>query len=184
VSRHLCVVVCGAGPASDVGTLIAAAQQDGWTVRIIATPAALEFLDVPALEAQTGHPVRHAYRRPHEPRVATPPPDAIIVAPATFNTINKLATGISDNYALGTVGEAIGSGVPVIVLPFINTAMAARVPLRTAVASLRDEGVDVLIGPEAFQPHSPGSGNERIATYPWGIALNRARSRALRRDSS
>jgi Flavoprotein len=35
-------------------------------------------------------------------------PDAIIVAPATFNTINKWAVGISDTLALGLLTEAIG----------------------------------------------------------------------------
>jgi hypothetical protein len=34
----------------------------------------------------TGHPVRTSYKLPDEPDVL-PPPDAILVAPATFNTV-------------------------------------------------------------------------------------------------
>jgi phosphopantothenoylcysteine synthetase/decarboxylase len=83
----LTVIACGAGPASEVGRLVELAQERGWTVQVIATPAALGFLDVPALEAQTGSPVRSQYRAPGEPR--SRPADAIIVAPATYNTINK-----------------------------------------------------------------------------------------------
>jgi hypothetical protein len=93
-ARVLTVVVCGAGPASEVGQLIKLAQEQGWSVQVIATPAALDFLDVPALETQTGSPVRSQYRSPGEPR--SRPADAIIVAPATYNTINKWARGISD----------------------------------------------------------------------------------------
>ena len=58
----LSVIVCGAGPASDVGKLVKLAQQRGWSVQLIATPAALAFLDVAALEALAGSAVRSAYR--------------------------------------------------------------------------------------------------------------------------
>jgi phosphopantothenoylcysteine synthetase/decarboxylase len=85
------VVVCAAGPASEVDTLVTAAQATGWDVHLFATPAALEFLDLLALEALTGHPVRSSHRGDGQARGSTPHADAIIVAPASFNTINKLA---------------------------------------------------------------------------------------------
>ncbi|MGH3305798.1 MAG: flavoprotein, partial [Streptosporangiaceae bacterium] len=134
--RLLAVIVCGAGPASEVGPLIKLAQGRGWTVQVIATPAALAFIDVPAIEAiQTGAPVRSQYRTPGEPR--SRPSDALIVAPATYNTICKWAQGISDTYALGNLAETTGLGMPVVVLPFVNTALAARAPFRRSVEELR-----------------------------------------------
>ena len=110
--RVLTVIVCGAGPASEVGQLVKLAQEHGWTVQVVATPAALDFLDVPAIEALTGSPVRSQYRKPGEPR--SRPADAIIVAPATYNTINKWAQGISDTYALGILAETTALGVPIV----------------------------------------------------------------------
>jgi len=53
--------------------------------------------------------------------------DAILVAPATYNTINKWAQGISDTYALGVLAETTGMDVPTVVLPFVNAALASRV---------------------------------------------------------
>ena len=109
----LTVIVCGAGPASEVGQLVVGlAQEHGWTVHVVATPAALDFLDVPAIEALTGSPVRSQYRKPGEPR--SRPADAIIVAPATYNTINKWAQGTGDTYALGILAEttALNLGCP------------------------------------------------------------------------
>jgi len=151
--RVLYVIVCAAGPASDVGKLVTLAQQQGWDVQIIATPAALDFIDTESLEAQTGHPVRSQYRKPGQPR--SPQADAIIVAPATYNTINKWANGISDTYALGVLAEAPGLGIPVIVLPFVNTALAGRHAFEQSVSTLRAEGVRVLLGPDEFEPHPP-----------------------------
>lgn len=52
--RVLSVIVCGAGPATAISTLITLAQERGWTVQVIATPAALDFFDQPAIEKQTG----------------------------------------------------------------------------------------------------------------------------------
>jgi phosphopantothenoylcysteine synthetase/decarboxylase len=171
--RVLAIVVCGAGPASEVGQLIKLAQEQGWSVQVIATPAALDFLDVPALETQTGNPVRSQYRSPGEPR--SRPADAIIVAPATYNTINKWARGISDTYALGVLAETTALDVPIVVLPFVNSALAARAPFRRSVEDLRGEGIRILLGPGGVEPHEPRTGGDLIPNYPWRLALDETR---------
>lgn len=176
MTRCLYVVVCGAGPAGDVDRLIRQAQQHDWTVQLISTPAGLDFIDVEALEELTGNPVRSEYRKPGQPRSKLA--DAIVVAPATYNTINKLAAGISDTYALGVVGEAIGLGVPVVILPFVNSALASREPFRRSVDSLRAERVEILIGPDLWEPHPPHTGGEHFEAFPWASALDRAMSSA------
>jgi phosphopantothenoylcysteine synthetase/decarboxylase len=170
--RFLSVIVCGAGPASEVGTLINLARDRDWTVQVIATPAALPFLDIAAIEDQTGAPVRSQYRKPGEPRSRLA--DAIIVAPATYNTINKWAQGISDTYALGILAEATGMHTPIVVLPFVNSALASRAPYRHSVDELRREGVHILTGPGGIEPHEPHTGANLIAGYPWHRALDEA----------
>ena len=170
--RVLTVIVCGAGPASEVGQLIKLAQEHGWTVQVVSTPAALDFLDVPAIEALIGSPVRSQYRKPGEPR--SRPADAIIVAPATYNTINKWAQGISDTYALGILAETTALGVPIVVLPFVNSALAARAPFRRCIEELRREGVHILLGPGGVEPHEPHTGSGLIGRYPWHLSLNGA----------
>ena len=176
-SRHvLTIVACGAGPAAAIGTCVELAQDRGWTVQVIATPAALEFFDATAIADQTGSPVRSQYRAPGEPR--SRPADAIVVAPATYNTINKWAQGISDTYALGVLAETTGLAVPTIVLPFVNTALAARAPFRRSVESLRAEGIRILLGPGGFQPHPPRTGGSLTDSYPWHLGIHEA-ERAL-----
>ncbi|MFI6502129.1 flavoprotein [Nonomuraea typhae] len=151
--KVLYVIVCAAAPASDVGRLVSLAQDAGWEVQIVATPQALDFIDVPALEARTGRQVRSRYRKPGEPK--PPRPDAIIVAPATFNTVNKFAQGITDTYALGLMAEAPGLGIPVVVLTFVNAALSGRAPFRRSVESLREEGVVVVEGSDGEQDEQP-----------------------------
>jgi phosphopantothenoylcysteine synthetase/decarboxylase len=171
-ARLLSVIVCGAGPATAIGTLVKLALNRGWSVQVIATPAALGFLDQAAIEGQTGNPVKSQYSAPGSPRSQVP--DAIIVAPATYNTINKWALGVSDTYALGVLAEITGLGTPVVVLPFVNSALASRQPFRRSIDALRTEGVRILLGPGGVEPHPPRTGGDLISSYPWHLALDEA----------
>ena len=172
--RVLSIVVCGAGPAVEIATFVKLAIDRGWIVQVISTPAALEFFDQAAIEGLTGTPVHSQYSAPGSPRSRIP--DAIAVAPATYNTINKWAQGISDTYALGVLAEQTGLGVPIVVLPFVNAALASRAPFQQSVKSLRAEGVSILFGPGAIEPHQPHTGGSLIDTYPWHLALDEAES--------
>lgn len=67
----------------------------------------MRFVNVDALEAKTGHTVRSEYKQPGTPDLL-PSADAIIVAPATCNTMAEWAAGISDTLPLGMPVEAYG----------------------------------------------------------------------------
>ncbi|MFJ4966620.1 bifunctional phosphopantothenoylcysteine decarboxylase/phosphopantothenate synthase [Streptomyces sp. ADI96-02] len=161
----LYVVVCAAGVAGEVGELITAAQRAGWAVGVVATPQGLGFIDAAAVEAQTGYPIRSAWRTPGEPR-PLPPPDAIAVAPATFNTINKWAAGISDTLALGILCEAHGLGIPTALLPYLNTAQAAHPAYLPNLDRLRTMGVRI----GTREPHDRQA-TEGTARFRWEEAL-------------
>jgi phosphopantothenoylcysteine synthetase/decarboxylase len=152
--RVLYVVACAAQPARDIGTLVELEQRRGWAVCVIATPRAATWLDVALLERQTGYPVRSDYKRPDEPDVL-PKPDAVAAVPATFNTINKWAAGISDTLALGILNEAVGLGLPTAVVPYVSPGLAAHPAYARSLDVLRDCGVR-LVPAEGLQPAEPG----------------------------
>jgi phosphopantothenoylcysteine synthetase/decarboxylase len=172
---HLQIVVCGAGPAVDVTHLVRTAQEQSWTAAVTATPNAMDFIESQTIEGLTGHPVRSTYQSLPGTGRSLPAADALVVAPATYNSINKIALGLADNYAMTSVAELIGRQVPTVIVPFVNAALAARAPFRHAVASLRDEGVRVLLGPDdRWEPHPPGSGTARQKAFPWTVAFETA----------
>ncbi|SIR08393.1 flavoprotein [Micromonospora avicenniae] len=170
---HLQIVACAAGPAADVTRLVTTAIQQSWTTAVTATPSALDFIDAEAIERLTGHPVRSNYQSAGRTHRSLPVVDALIIAPATYNSVNKIALGIADNYALTTVAELIGRQVPTVVVPFVNAALAARAPFQRAVANLRDERVRVFLGTDdGWEPHPAGSGGSRQKAFPWTAALD------------
>jgi hypothetical protein len=143
----LYVVVCAAGAADGTGPLITAAQEHGWEVGVIATPTAYGggFFDVDDVVARTGRPVRSAWRTPADPR-PFPPADAMVVVPATFNTLNKWAAGIADTLAVATLCEAYGAGVPVLALPCVSAELARHPAYGDSVRRLRGMGVTFADG--------------------------------------
>ncbi len=159
--RVLYAVACGGPPAAQLPGFVGFAQERGWDVCVIATPDGTKFVDAARLAAQTGHPVRSQYKHPDEPDVL-PPADAFVVAPATFNTINKWAQGISDTLALGLLNEAVGLGLPIIAVPWPNAALARHPVFQRSIAALRQWGVRVILDPARL---SGAAGDP--AVFPW-----------------
>jgi phosphopantothenoylcysteine synthetase/decarboxylase len=162
----LYIVACGGYTAGQLEDFIRRLQKQGWEVCVIATPSALRFMDTARLEALTGHVVRYEYKQPNELDVL-PPASAMAVVPATFNTINKWANGISDTLALGLLNEAIGLGLTIVVAPTPNAALAKHPAFIASVATLRSWGVRILFDPEKYPLPEPGAGLSAADFFPW-----------------
>jgi len=139
---------------------------DGWDTCVIATPSARKFMHADRLAEISGHVVRHEYKQPGEQDVL-PPPDAVVVAPATFNTINKWAAGISDTLALGMLNEAVGLQLPIIAVAFPDVALARHPAFRNSVEILRSWGVRLIFDPERYPLPAPNMGPAAVELFPW-----------------
>ncbi|MGN9821916.1 flavoprotein [Streptomyces sp. SD11] len=178
MNRTLYLIACGAPPARHISTGIRAAQAAGWDVCLILTPRAYTWAvedaeegvdEIEEFRKLTGHPVRTDYKLPSQPD-ELPPSDAFLVAPATFNTLNKWAAGIADTLALGLLTEAIGLGRPIVALPSFNTAQARHPAFERSITTLREAGVNVLLGEGAYVPRPPGQGRPR--EFPWQLGID------------
>jgi len=81
--------------------------------------------------------------------------DILVVAPATANTLAKLAHGLADNLV---TEAALAHRGPVLVAPAMNPRMWAHAATRQNVETLRDRGV-VLVGPDEGE----------VAEGEWGV---------------
>ncbi|MEV5957315.1 flavoprotein [Streptomyces sp. NPDC051987] len=164
-----------APPVFDIATVIRDAQARGFDVCLGLTPTANRWLgdQLPALAELTGHPVRSEYKLPGEPDV-WPKADVILLAPATFNTVNSWAAGITRDFVVGVVAEGIGKRIPMVTMPCVNAAYVQHRAFERSVADLREMGVQVLYGEGGFVPNQPGSGKPK--EYPWQLALDAVQS--------
>lgn len=120
--------------------------QLGHRVRTVATASALKFIGPATLEGLTGEPVRSdtfapgaALEHVHLTRWA----DAVVVCPATANTLNRLAAGLADDLP-GALFLAHDWTKPWLVAPAMNPAMWSHPATVAAVAKLRTWGVRFL----------------------------------------
>ncbi|WBB57978.1 flavoprotein [Streptomyces sp. WMMC500] len=172
-NRVLYLLGSAAPPVLYVEDVVKRAQARGWSVCLGLTPTAARWLDdqVPRLAELTGYPVRSQYKLPHEPDV-WPPADVAVVAPATFNTLNQWALGITEKFVVGIAAEGIGKNIPLVTMPCVNAAYVRHTQFTSSIETLRSMGVHVLYGEGGFVPNEPGKG--RPDAYPWDLALEAA----------
>ncbi|AZP14762.1 flavoprotein [Streptomyces aquilus] len=172
-TRVLYLFGSAAPPVFDVAQVIHNAHERGFDVCLGLTPTAARWLapQLAELERLTGHPVRSEYKLPGEPDV-WPTADVIAVAPATFNTINSWALGLTHDFVVGVAAEAIGKNIPTVTMPCVNAAYVQHHGFERSVAELRAMGVGVLYGKDGFIPNQPGQGKPK--EYPWHLLLDAA----------
>ena len=83
--------------------------------------------------------------------------DLILIAPATANTISKVAMGIDDTPVTSTVTTAFGSGIPIVIVPAMHASMYKHPILGENITKLEQLGVE-FIGPRMAE------GKAKIAT--------------------
>jgi phosphopantothenoylcysteine decarboxylase/phosphopantothenate--cysteine ligase len=110
----------------------------GHDVVPLVTPGAERFV--------TAETFRALARRPagDDPYLHLTRADLMVVAPATANTIAKLAHGLADNLL---TESALAHRGPLVVAPAMNVRMWEHPATQANVALLRDRGVEI-VGPE------------------------------------
>ena len=108
----------------------------------IATPNAAPVIAVRELSSIPGNRLVESY---FDAAILPRPPEGLVlVAPCSFNSLNKLAHGLADNLALSLTSEAIGRGTPVIVALSLNPPLYRHPLVGRSVATLREWGVHVI----------------------------------------
>ncbi|GAA2858302.1 flavoprotein [Actinoplanes cyaneus] len=158
------LIVCGAPLARRVGDMAHALVEAGWHTQVVGTPMAIDWVD-PAM--QSALDIRFDFRAPAQQRVRTDI-DALIICPATFNTANKIAAGIADNYAVSLACESIGQGLPVVMAPMVNNKLWGHFKWESTLAALTQAGVrllDIQTGKPGTDPVESGSGKAVVSRF-------------------
>jgi phosphopantothenoylcysteine decarboxylase/phosphopantothenate--cysteine ligase len=133
----------------------------GHDVQVVATDAALRFVGKPTLEAISRNPVHtDLYEGVSEVRHVAigQAADLIVVAPATANTIAKLAAGLADDLLGNTI---LASKAPLVLAPAMHTEMWQNPATVANIAALRARGV-TIVGPASGQLTGTDSGLGRM----------------------
>ena len=163
--KHILLGVTGGIAAYKVAYLVRELVTQGAEVRVVMTEAATKFVTPLTFSTLSGHEV--ALRMWHEDQSTDSEvgtrhidlatwADLMVIAPATANTIAKIATGMSDN--LLTV-LALACRAPLVLAPTMDADMYVNQTTQDNVAILKERGVFVIspeVGEHASGLHGPG----------------------------
>ncbi|MEA2481201.1 MAG: phosphopantothenoylcysteine decarboxylase / phosphopantothenate---cysteine ligase, partial [Thermoleophilaceae bacterium] len=138
--------------------IVRLAMKAGHAVRVVQTPASLNFVGRATFEGITGAPVlidewerdpaRGAYPGDAEPDHAAIShlelvrrADVYLIAPASANTLAKLAGGLADNLV---TSSALASPAPLVLAPAMNDKMWHHAATRANLALLAERGATVV----------------------------------------
>jgi phosphopantothenoylcysteine decarboxylase/phosphopantothenate--cysteine ligase len=153
--------------------LVRLATKAGHAVRVIQTRTSLEFVGRATFEGVTGAPVLVEEFEPDPARGAYPGDpapdhdpishlelaarcDVLCVAPASANTIAKLANGLADNLLSSA---ALANTAPLVIAPAMNNRMYEHPATRRNLELLRERGARIV---------EPGTGS-LASKGEWGV---------------
>ncbi len=146
------IVLCITGSVAAVECPIIARglMRHGAEVYGVMSPAACNLVHPYLIEWATGNrvithltgQVEHVSLGGQSPGHA----DLILVAPATANTISKVANGIDDTPVTTTISTAFGAGLPILMVPAMHETLYRHPIILENIEKLKSHGI-VFIGP-------------------------------------
>jgi len=149
--KHILLGITGSIAAYKAATLIRLLSKAGAEVKVLMTPMAKQFITPLTMATLSKHPILVDFYNPENGdwnnHVSLGEwADYYLIAPASANTLAKMATGVADNLVLTTY---LSARCPVIVAPAMDFAMFKHPATRSNLEILRSNGVSII---------QPGSG--------------------------
>ncbi|MFH1788478.1 MAG: flavoprotein [Candidatus Altiarchaeota archaeon] len=165
------VAVCGSVAAVRVPELVRELKRHELDVECVMSDAAAEIIHPNVLEWASGSKVITRLTGACE-HVALCGVEgeakALVICPATSNTISKIACGIDDTPVTTFAATALGSGIPVIIVPAMHISMYYNPFVVENIKNLKKQGV-VFIEPEITENKAKLPGEDVIVEEVLGV---------------
>jgi phosphopantothenoylcysteine decarboxylase / phosphopantothenate---cysteine ligase len=181
--RRIVLGITGSIAAVEIPKIVRELIRHGAEVRAVMSPDGARIITPEAVEFATGHPpvlrlsgnVEHVtLLGPGEGRA-----DLYLIAPATANTIAKIAHGIDDTVVTSCASVALGGGVPMLMVPAMHSLMGENPAVRESREKLAKWGVSFLYGTHAEGEAKIASPEEVAAAVIHMLAAGPWRGRRL-----
>ncbi|MFQ5576125.1 MAG: bifunctional phosphopantothenoylcysteine decarboxylase/phosphopantothenate--cysteine ligase CoaBC [Anaerolineae bacterium] len=161
--RKIVLGVCGGIAAYKSAALTSKLVQQGALVNVALTGAAQKFITPLTFQALTHRRVYadifHLPPDENIPHIAlAKQADLLLIAPATANTLAKIANGLADNLLAAV---ALATSAPILVAPAMESDMWQHPATQTNIARLVEWGVSV-VGPAEGRLASGATGRGRM----------------------
>ncbi|NHV61124.1 MAG: bifunctional phosphopantothenoylcysteine decarboxylase/phosphopantothenate--cysteine ligase CoaBC [Candidatus Verstraetearchaeota archaeon] len=144
--KKIALCICGSVAAIKAPDLARELMRNGAEVFAIMSPSAQKLISPTLLEWATGNPVitELTGKIEHVQLGGKGGVDLILIAPATANTIGKIAAGIDDTPVTSLATTAIGSGIPVMIAPVMHGSMYRHPLVSENLKKLSSLGIKII----------------------------------------
>ncbi len=144
--------------------LIRDLKREGASVISAMSPSAVSMIGKTIMEWATGNPVLTEITGNIEHISMFDDNTILLVAPASYNTIGKMANGISDNIPSLFFSYALGHGNSIVVVPAMHRDMMENPVNKENIETLKKHGV-LVVDPEYDDTKAKIADNDRIIDY-------------------
>ena len=148
--KHILLGITGSIAAYKAAMLCRLLRVAGAEVKVVMTPTAKEFITPVTMATLSKNPIAVEFYNPengdwHSHISMGEWADCYLIAPATANTLAKMAYGIADNLLLTTY---LSARCQTVVAPAMDCDMFCHQATQENLAKLRERGVVILESPE------------------------------------
>lgn len=180
--RHVALLLTGGIAAMKAPFIARALRRQGADVVAFASSEALRYVAEEALEWSTTHAVITRLTPAAEHLSDEDPFDAYLVAPATYNTINKMRHGIADSVVTAALGSALGrmeqGGTQVLVAPTMHGTLHTSI-LSESLRALSEMGVRIIPPREDYGKHNIPAEERLVAEVARAVSESGLKGRRI-----
>lgn len=144
--KKVALCVCGSVAAIKAPDLARELMRNGAEVFVVMSQSSQKLVSPTLFEWATGNPVvtELTGRIEHVLLGGKGGVDLVLIAPATANTIGKIAAGIDDTPVTSLATTAIGSGIPIMILPAMHGSMYSHPIVSENLKKLSSLGIKII----------------------------------------
>jgi phosphopantothenoylcysteine decarboxylase/phosphopantothenate--cysteine ligase len=180
--RRVALLVTGGIAAMKIPFLARALRRQGAEVVAFTSQEALRFVTAETLAWSTVNPVVERLTAAAEHLSDSAPFDAYLLAPATYNSINKIAAGIADGVVTSAAASALGrlerGKTAVLVAPTMHGSLHNRI-LVESLQRLHAMGVRVIPPRDEYGKHNLPDERALVAEVARAVSRSKLKGRRI-----
>lgn len=168
--KTIVVGITGSIAATECFSAIRELIRNGANVIPVMSKGAQDIVTPMAMEFASGHkPVTELTgKAEHVEMFDRGVADALLIYPATANTISKIATGVDDTPVTSMATVALGAGIPIAIAPAMHNSMMNHPAVKENIEKLKSWGVS-FIGPHISDNRAKVASKDEIVAWAFRL---------------
>lgn len=139
--KNITIGICACGSPTEPFDLLHALRKEGANTEVIMTPNATELLSPIMIQRETSKPVLYeqfALPKTYDQNHNREKTDLMLIAPASANTVSKVALGLADNLLTTRI---LSATCPVAFILRCNPHMYEKPAVQRNIATIKEDGM-------------------------------------------